>query len=520
MITKFNKYNSLNESKNYFDRYNSILIALDTEKEITDACNYINDTIGDVIENKISEDFISWVKEYLEKGKHPYIRYSIDGNRFSYGTLEYLHHEGSIDEYFIEKEFDYSDLPKLVNIIKNNGEIQPQYKPKKFIYESKKYFEEYISIPIQLNTLEEIERAYSYIRDNIDEYLREPITNNHKSGAINYLQNDRIPQFLYYRPNNRFMYGTKDYLESDEGVGQYKYEKFYTIDELDEVKNLIKNRDKDIPIPPKPPRYQPRKFIYENNFNLILEKSSLTALGVPKEVMQSIQKDLALSPDVEWEKIDHKKDIVDYLRKGDKNLFIQIAVDGIKVIGSYPTIRGTEYFVDNYVYRDTEWAGEYEKLKREFPSLTQTIINIEPRTNIYKLIGDFSINKQAKRKMIKKEKKFIEFSDKFKTDFLKQFDKILRRITGTKFKKAKDKITDKAKKIAMENDLLIKGLDNPLTGPNGLSILDEFLYQFEEEYSKFFEERVDIYELSKYFSYEKVMTMFMYYIYTGKILAN
>jgi hypothetical protein len=316
------------------------------------------------------------------------------------------------------------------------------------------------------------------------------------------------------------MYGTKDYLESDEGVEQYKYEKFYNIDELDEVKYLIKNRDEDIPIPPKRPRYQPRKFIYENNFNLILEKSSLTALGVPREVMQSIQKDLALSPDVDWKKIDHKKDIVDYLRKGDKNLFIQIAVDGIKVIGSYPTIRGTEYFVDNYVYRDTEWAGEYEKLKREFPSLTQTIINIEPRTNIYKLIGDFSINKQAKRKMIKKEKKFIEFSDKFKTDFLKQFDKILKRITGTKFKKAKDKITDKAKKIAMENDLLIKGLDNPLAGPNGLSILDEFLYQFEEEYSKFFEERVDIYELSKYFSYEKVMTMFMYYIYTGKIIAN
>ena len=72
----------------------------------------------------------------------------------------------------------------------------------------------------------------------------------------------------------------------------------------------------------------------------------------------------------------------------------------------------------------------------------------------------------------------------------------------------------------MENSLLIKGLDNPLSGPNGLSILDEFLYQFEDAYSEYFEERIDIQELGEYFTKEKLMTMFMYYIYTGKILVN
>ena len=254
--------------------------------------------------------------------------------------------------------------------------------------------------------------------------------------------------------------------------------------------------------------------------SLILEKSSLTALGVPREVMQPIQRDLALSPAAEWEKMNHKKDIIDYLRKGDKNLFIQVAIDGIKIFGSYPSIKGVTYFIDYYIYKDDDWAGEFQKHKREYKTLTQLAIDIEPRTNIYRLKGDFEINKQPKRKMIKKEKSFIEFSERFKTDFLQQFDKILKRITGTNFKKAKEKITDKAKKIAVENNLLIKSLDNPLNGPNGLSILDEFLYKFEDTYSEYFDERIDIQELANYFTYEKIMTMFMYFIYTGKILNN
>ena len=263
-----------------------------------------------------------------------------------------------------------------------------------------------------------------------------------------------------------------------------------------------------------------KRFIYENFNEFLLERSSLTKLGIPREVMQPIQKDLALSPDAGWDKMKHKKDIISDLKSGEPCLFVQVALDNIKIFVSYPSPKGALYFVDNYIYRDTDWSGEFEKLKREYKTLTQLSIDIEPKSNIYKLDGDFSINKQGRRKFIKKEKSFMEFSDKFKTDFLQKFDKILKRISGTNFKKAKDKVTDKAKKIALENSLLIKGLDNPLNGPNGLSILDEFLYQFEEEYSKYFEERIDIQELSEYFTKDKLMTMFMFYIMNGKILVN
>ena len=113
----------------------------------------------------------------------------------------------------------------------------------------------------------------------------------------------------------------------------------------------------------------------------------------------------------------------------------------------------------------------------------------------------------------------MEFTEKFKKDFLKDFDSILKRIVGSKFKDAKQEIRDKAKQIEIENQMMISGLDDPLAGPNSLTILDEFITQFEEEYSDFFGERLDIQELSKHFTREKMMTSFMYYIYTSRIMT-
>lgn len=259
---------------------------------------------------------------------------------------------------------------------------------------------------------------------------------------------------------------------------------------------------------------------YKNliNESLLLEKSTLPMLGVPTNVMKSIQKDLALSDDAQWEKIPTKSLVADFLRKGGRNLFIQISVTSIKVITSYPTIKGTEFFVDKYRFIDDDWGGEFRKTTREYKSYTQTMIEVRPNSNIYKLIGNFSIHQQSRRKMIRKEIEFSEFHDIFVKEFLQRFDGILKRITGKGFENAKGEIKEKAKQIAIENKMLIQGLDNPLQGPNGLSILDEFLLKFEESYSEYFGEPITIQELVGLFSRDKVMTMLMYFIYRGKII--
>jgi len=136
------------------------------------------------------------------------------------------------------------------------------------------------------------------------------------------------------------------------------------------------------------------------------------------------------------------------------------------------------------------------------------------------LKSDFSLKNQPNRNVDKKEKEFDKFTMTFKKDFLEKFDNILKRIVGNKFDDAKKEIRDKAKQIELENQMMISGLDDPLEGHNSLTILDEFLYQFEDEYSNFFDERIELQELCDYFSREKVMTSFMYFIYTGKIITK
>jgi len=508
MITRFNNYinetnNSIYESKSYFDNYEHIPIIMNTNEEIDEVYNFIVKNINSFLKRPIDTIYLEGLKKYLLENEIPNIVYYKDENSFRFGPISYTENN---KEFTFNKFYTVSDLPKVKQLILNNGIIEPSYKPRKIIKESN-YFDSYNNIVIAMNTEEEINYVYNYIVDNINKYLDYKVYYAYLEGLLYKLRMGDIPTISYYSDQNKFKYGTVKFTEQEKGV-YFIYDKIHNIKDLPEIKQLIINNGKR-------PSYNPKKIIREN---ILLEKSSLTPLGVPREVMQPIQKDFALSSDVEWEKMDYKKDIIQLLRQGDKELFIQITNDSIVIFGCYPSPKGTVYFVDKYIYRDTDWSGEYEKIKREYKTITQTVIDIEPKTNIYKLKGDFSIDTQNKRKMINKEKSFVEFTENFKTDFLKKFDSILKRITGTHYKKAKKEIEAKAKKIALENQLLIQGLDNPLRGPNGLTILDEFLHQFEEAYSEYFEERIDLEEMGKYFTNEKVMTMFMYYIYRNRLM--
>lgn len=252
----------------------------------------------------------------------------------------------------------------------------------------------------------------------------------------------------------------------------------------------------------------------------LFEKSSLTQYGVPRGVMQSIQEDFAIAPDAEWDKMNLKGDIIDELKKGENNLYIMVSLKNISVFGSHPSIKGAEYFIDKYLYEDDGWSGDYNKLDRETKTLTQLSIDIESKTNIYKLNGEFSIKDQSDRKLDKYQKDNMNFSESFKNDFMKNFDGILKKITKKNFNSAKEAIKTKAKQVAYQNNMIIKNLENPLAGGNGLNILDEWIYKFEDDYADFFGERLDIQEMSEYFTREKVMTMFMYYVYTGKKWTN
>lgn len=276
----------------------------------------------------------------------------------------------------------------------------------------------------------------------------------------------------------------------------------------------------------KGPSYKPKKFEEKTmklSFNdfLLLEKSSLTKLGVPTEVMQPIQRDFAIPANAQWDRLKLKRDVIKILRKGNKELILQISTDSIKIFVANPLRDEIYYTIDRYLLdEDANWSGEYIQAGRESVSMTQLFSEIESGSIIYKLKDEFSLTKQNIRKLARQNKKFSEFTKNFKIEFLKNFNNILKRIVGKNFNDAKEEINDKAKRIEIENNMIISGLDSTIEGPNGLTILDEFIMQFENAYSEFFEEHVDIYELSKYFTKEKMMTAFMYFVYTGKTLQT
>lgn len=333
----------------------------------------------------------------------------------------------------------------------------------------------------------------------------------------------------YIRINETSDYESERYLSYDDMIRfeensldiDAKHERLFSVNDLKNglLTNILKF-GKSLTTP----NYTPRKIertleTYQLPLDqLLLEKSSLTKLGVPREVMQPIQRDFAIPADATWDRIRLKRDVENIFRNGEKELVLQIETDSIKAFGSFMGSSGMKYFIDAYIMEDSGWGGGYNKLEREVVSLTQLLYQINSRALLYHLKDTFSLAKQPKRKLIKIEKGFEEFTSKFKSDFLHDFNSILRRIVGSKYKDAKQEIRDKAKQIEIENQMMISGLDDPLAGPNSLTILDEFITQFEEAYSEFFGERLDIQELSKHFTREKMMTSFMYFIYTGKLL--
>jgi hypothetical protein len=377
--------------------------------------------------------------------------------------------------------FTIDNIRFIILILQSHKIIkEPSYKPRKIIKESN------INELYKIKTKQEFEKEFG-------EEWRNRLKTTWCSPEMDFL-------FGYVLSNSEIVQ-LKTYLEvkfKDKFIDEYT--KWLVTDDM--IKQVV-------------PNYAPRKIIKENN--MLLEKSSLSALGIPNNVMQSIQSDFALSPDANWERIRLKRDCIEILTIGRRELLIQIATDGIKVFA----VVDKEHFIDRYLpTEEGEWGENFKKTKREYISLNQISLEIEPRALIYHLIGDFSDKRKPQRNIIKKETEFTEFTEQFKKDFIYNFNSVLKRIVGSNYKDAKDEILVKAKQIEKENNMIITGLENPLEGGNGLTILDDFLMQFENAYSEFFGEHTDIYELSKIFTRDKIMLSFMLYIYTGKIITT
>ena len=272
----------------------------------------------------------------------------------------------------------------------------------------------------------------------------------------------------------------------------------------------------------------------------IFEKSSLTSLGVPGEVMKDIQYNYEIESGADWERILYKKDVKEELKKDEIACYLELSVKYIKIIVN---LGGDEYTQQYFYYDDSGWGG-YDIRKREDKTRTQMLIGIRPEHNIYKLDGKFQHRPKVQRKIQKEMKMFDEITNNFKFHMLHNFNSIVQRIYGKRYKfvmskiaknisgfdpnasaedvldflKDNKKMAEKAKEYENAKDdedlLRIKRLEKQF---NSLPVLDEYLFRFEDEYSEKYNTRLSITNLIDDFGRMSIETAFMYYLFTGKM---
>jgi hypothetical protein len=262
----------------------------------------------------------------------------------------------------------------------------------------------------------------------------------------------------------------------------------------------------------------------------LFEKSSLINIGVPYIVMQDIQKNYNISSNAQWEKIN---------KLSYENLFISICNDNIDIIFN----DDDEYYIQSYILLNKDDFGteEWKKLKKSKMTIGNVIDKIKTCTS-YKLVsGDWNINKKPNNP----HQKIEEITNNFKLDFIKNFNKIVKKLYGDKANKisndiinnlkdvkkgiTKDEIvdiflksTEKVKEIeyyknkAKSNDPYNMS-DNTIKS-NSLAIFDEYLISFENAYSEKYDEYLNIPIMIKKYDRDKIMRAFCYYLYSGALI--
>jgi frataxin-like iron-binding protein CyaY len=282
--------------------------------------------------------------------------------------------------------------------------------------------------------------------------------------------------------------------------------------------------------------------------NFIFEKSSLTKLGVPNQVMKNIQRDFALKSNADWIEVSLKKEMKNILIKNENRLIIEIQPDIIKVLVSVYQQGKKLYIIDKYTKKTGDWGDNWVKLDREGTTLTQLLdeIVIEKNSKHFLLNSyDFAIVKKDIRQIKKQEIEFKTFNDVFKKDLINYFTKLLKNSYSETAKRVeetiidnlastqKDLSNDQIRNILYQNvesakklkrfkekskNIDFYELDNPDKQYNSLSIFDEYLLNFENEYSEKYDKYLNIYMLVEKYSRMKILTAFIYYLYTGLLM--
>ena len=276
----------------------------------------------------------------------------------------------------------------------------------------------------------------------------------------------------------------------------------------------------------------------------LFEKTSLIKIDVPYQVMQGIQRDYAISDDAQWKRLKYKKDVNSALQKSQNNLIISVCENEILILFSY----NKEFYIENYIITEKDDFGNVQWMRAE--RIKTTIANclkkIERKCKSYELLSGNWLHEFRKvRKLRKEESDFEQITNEFKKDFAENFTNIVKKLYGKKanviteiiinhLKNVKKGITDEQIRDilflnverAKEVDVFKKKqkekdpyhLYNEIIRADSLTIFNEYLIRFEDEYSDKYKEYLNVPIMIEKWSRDKIMTAFMIYLYTGKLI--
>ena len=272
---------------------------------------------------------------------------------------------------------------------------------------------------------------------------------------------------------------------------------------------------------------------------IINEKSSLTKLGVPNDVMKIVQEIYKLPAKTKWTKIDTLKDFKREMIESESSIYISINNRKVKIITNY----NHELYLQMYVYSDIEF-GTYTIYPIEKKSPSQLLKMILSSDDIYKSDAINIIPPIAEIMAEDEYKKFDKSTQDFKFDTIKNFNNIISRIYTIKYNDviniiasnmsnldnlvSQEEITeflknnDELLKISKEYDRIRRSEDyyrlkSIQKQHNSLTLFDEMLIEFEDMYSGFYGVRLTVPQLVTLYGYMKVQTAFIYFIYTKRI---
>jgi hypothetical protein len=228
-----------------------------------------------------------------------------------------------------------------------------------------------------------------------------------------------------------------------------------------------------------------------NNF-LILEKTTLTTLGVPIEVARQIEKDYAFSNTVEWKKVSLRELLsLVYVgnTSGEFKLFIQRSASRIIIFTAIEHDDHKVYLCDEYTRVRDDFGEGWVREERDDLTLgmiTKKLVNKKP---IYYLeSGEFKLETRKARKLEKREEDFDELTNKFKKDVIKYLTKY-------------------------EIDWVSKDGSSTDT----LDDIERTLIEFEHKISQRRKRFIQLPDIIELYGYDKTKISFLYFLKTGKL---